>query len=539
MEEASKSSLVNRDDPIPVVTISGSEDSNQSGHSSSSKRHHLRNKLSVSKLKEKAREHVKHESKDAGKQEEESTGGSGSLHDRLFTKLLQQIVPSEDLSDMGDSTDPRSTKYIQRPGFTLPLMTRNFRRFNARIGVVFVFQARLLRVLTWQTTSHTLSFLAIYTFICLDPSLLIVLPVAITLFFVMVPAFTARHPPPPTSTLTSRTAAADAYSYWTRGPPLAPPASIKPVSEMSKDFIRNMRDLQNSMEDFSRLHDEIVKKVGPPTNFSNESLSSALFLFLFTTTCLLFLVSSHLPWRFIFLTVGWAAICAGHPTLSALLLSTHEDHFRPRERQAGDWITAWIARDIELDSAPELREVEVFELQRHGGHGDGQDDIEWERWLFSQSPHDPLSAERVTGDRPSGAAFFEDVQPPSGWEWSDKKWTVDLLSREWVEERMITGVEVETEGERWVYDIAYDDDEHDHHDDDERSIYEHDEHDHSHSESGRERGQERKGNTPKKLKKKVAPKKRRDWEEGPSGMGKRGVWRRRRWVRLVKRRSSL
>ena len=42
---------------------------------------------------------------------------------------------------------------------------------------------------------------------------------------------------------------------------------------------------------------------------------------------------------------------------------------------------------------------------------------------------------------------------PEGWEWEGKKWGLDLGAKEWVEERMIGEVEVEIEGERWVYDI--------------------------------------------------------------------------------------
>lgn len=66
-----------------------------------------------------------------------------------------------------------------------------------------------------------------------------------------------------------------------------------------------------------------------------------------------------------------------------------------------------------------------------------------------------MSSMRIETERPIGCRFFEDVKSPRGWEWSEKKWALDLWSREWVEERIITGVEVETEGERWVYDIRY------------------------------------------------------------------------------------
>ena len=70
-----------------------------------------------------------------------------------------------------------------------------------------------------------------------------------------------------------------------------------------------------------------------------------------------------------------------------------------------------------------------------------------------------------------------------------------MASREWVEQRMVQGVEVEVEGERWVADLAGDGD-------------------------GNERLQG-KG-------------KMRDWEEG-SGSERMGEWRRRRWVRTVRR----
>lgn len=184
------------------------------------------------------------------------------------------------------------------------------------------------------------------------------------------------------------------------------------------------------------------------------------------------------------------------------MISTHEQHVAPLEEPARSYLSDWISRDIILDSAPETREVEIFELQKVSAAG------EWEPWLFSSSPYDPLSAARITSDRPKGTRFFEDVRAPAGWEWSEKKWALDLWSREWVEERIITGVEVETEGERWVYDIRYEGDDQ--------------------STTGiADSGSMRKG------KGKMLP----SWEEGIDGAapGRRGEWRRRRWVRMVKR----
>jgi hypothetical protein len=418
----------------------------------------------------------------------------------FLSRLLQQIIPDDDgsvdgLLDGVLSSDKGSSH--EKPNFNITTMSNNFRRFNARIGVVFKFQGKVGRLMGWRRYSHTLSFLAVYTFVCLDPYLLSVLPLAGLLLAVFIPAFLTRHPAPPPGTMSTE----QSMGYSPRGPPLAPAKTVKPVKELSRDFFRNMRDLQNSMDDFSQVHDKVVTLLLPVTNFSNESLSSALFLFI-SIGCLIMSITAHLlPWRLVFLAIGWAITCMGHPSVERLIAATHEQHVVPQEERARSWLDTWIARDIILDSAPETREVEIFELQRMSAGG------EWEAWLFSPSPFDPLSQARIMGERPRGTRFFEDVLAPDGWEWSEKKWVLDLWSREWVEERIITGVEVETEGERWVYDI-YDENE---------SLT----------------GVVDSPNGKTKPKGPIQP----SWEEGGDGEGRRGEWRRRRWVRLVKRKN--
>lgn len=387
-------------------------------------------------------------------------------------------------------------------------MSYNFRHFNARIGVVFRFQVHAERLFAWRRPTHTLSFLAVYSFICLDPYLLPALPMVVLLFGVLVPSFVARHPAPPTGTLSSE----QSVGYSPRGPRLAPAATVRPAKDLSKDFFRNMRDLQNSMADFSHAHDKIVDLVVPVTNFADEALSSILFLFLFAGGVLMTFAAHMVPWRFIFFCGGWALVLMGHPAVKALLHAQHQQHLQPREERARSWLDHWIA-DVILDSAPETREVEIFELQRMSAGGG-----EWDPWLFAPSPYDPLSPVRINGDRPRGTRFFEDVQPPLGWEWSEKKWALDLWSREWVEERIITGVEVETEGERWVYDM-YDERE------DRTGVV--------HYPDGAASASASASTTRPKY-----PPPRPSWEEGEDGGGRRGEWRRRRWVRLVKRRAA-
>lgn len=425
-------------------------------------------------------------------------------------------------------------------------MTNNFRRFNARIGIVFVFQNQLIRLFTWTVPTHTLSFLAIYVFVCLDPYLLVILPLAVVLLFIMVPAFLARHPPPPTSASTS---SITPY-YSINGPALAPPKMIKPASETSKDFFRNMRDLQNSMADFATVHDALISTIAPPTNFSNEVFSSALFLYLWIATTILFIAAHLFPWRFIFVFGGMAITCSGHPSAQAWLhkmnrkakevakaLDTESKESsklsQPPHKPFGlplptspsalkSLLASFSA--ITLDTAPQIREVEIFELQHRSSSNPSG---EWKPHLFTPTPYDSLCPTRISGDRPKGTRFFEDVRPPNGWAWEGKKWELDLQPQEWVSERLITGVEFDVAEEGgsvcsefggWVWDLpgsrspveremwlAYDD--------------------------GRELG---KGDGKARMKKaNDGPGK--DREESTRMTGRMGEWRRRRWVRLVKR----
>ena len=500
MDDPDGETIANRDDTIPVLRIPSHA---SSGSADLSDADPLR--LKPGSRRERMKEHA---SKIKDRLVDHASPYAPSIQERLFTGLMAQIIPPEDLSEneelsreeaMGKPKDRRSRQYVDRPNFSVGMMSGNFRRFNARIGIVFVFQNRLIRLFTWKHPTATLSFLAVYTLVCLDPELLPLIPLVATLFLVMLPSFLARHPAPENDLrLESRQF----------GPPVAPPSRVKPAPELSKDFFRNMRDLQNVMEDFSRGHDAILTFLTPLTNFSNENLSSLLYIILLLTSCALFLISHLLPWRLIFLVLGYAATAMGHPSIQELLdTPANAALLSSLEHDSRSSLLSASKADIELTTSQEAREVEIFELQHRPLHNSTG---EYEPYLFSHSPYSPLSPARISGDRPRGAAFFEDVQPPRGWRWADKKWTLDLLSREWVEDRCVTGVEVEIEGERWVTDLHYEVL-------DEGGVRKHD------------RGKGRSSEVGEQEREVL----RRAWESGrPS---RKGEWRRRRWVRMVER----
>lgn len=434
-------------------------------------------------------------------------------------RLLAQVIPAED-GEVSFTLDESVAHAHRAPDFSLTTMSYNFRRFNARAGVLFKLQDLTESLFEWQHPTQTLSFLAVYTFVCLDPHLIFVLPLVLLVLAVLIPSFMARHPAPPRGTLSSE----QGVGYSAAGPPLAPPVTVTPVRELSRDFVKNMRRLQNQMGSFVIAHDLVVEKVLPVTNFSDEALSSTIFLAAVIGIFVMMTTAHLVPWRFVFLAGGWAHVCHTHPYAIQFIADLKAgklggmpvagmDKVAAEALDGGDraksFADRWIASDIILDSAPETREVEIFELQRKTRSG------EWEPWVFCPSPYDPLSATRIAGDRPRGTRFFEDVAAPDGWEWSEKKWALDLWSREWVEERIITSVEVETEGERWVYDM---------YDEEEEMLRRSRVVEHPEAEAAKNNG---------------AAARTTSWEEGEDGTGLKGEWRRRRWVRLVKRKITL
>ena len=563
MDEYTADAFANRDEPVPLLTINPSDvELSASDVESEGQRQRLKKSLSPSRLRDKATEKAVAQ----GEKGELTPDVKLSLQDRLFSRILSQVIPNEDVIDDNTPIDRRSSKYVKRPAFSLPLMTSNFRRFNARIGIAFVFQNRLIRLFTWRIPTQTLSFLATYTFVCLNPYLLAVIPLAITLLFIMVPAFISRHPPPPPQNTTSSTT--PYYNTYT-GPALAPARTIKPAAETSKDFFRNMRDLQNSMADFSTLHDALVSFVAPVTNFSDEILSSTIFLYLSLLTIFLCIASHLLPWRLIFLIAGYTLTITSHPTVQEWLIKQQKRAVASSKSTGtmkimGVPLPSIPARlhplitslsTITLDSTPETREVEIFELQYRPlpSSFSSSSAAEWTPHLFTPTPYDPLSPSRIAGDRPKGTRFFEDVQPPEGWEWHSKKWELDLEAGEWVSERLVVGVEydvlsqdnndgpISPNGRRestngdfggWVWDLppkvgeggrdeevwlAYGD----------------------YDFPARDKEDEKRRKRDKLRGRKTGESKEKDWEESVrygSG-GRTGEWRRRRWVRVVRRRE--
>ncbi|XP_006460480.1 hypothetical protein AGABI2DRAFT_184925 [Agaricus bisporus var. bisporus H97] len=71
----------------------------------------------------------------------------------------------------------KTTLLTSKDPLSLPIMTNNFKRFVAKVGPVFWFQDRVEEILFWKRGwKHTATWMALYTFLCYFPRMILLLP---------------------------------------------------------------------------------------------------------------------------------------------------------------------------------------------------------------------------------------------------------------------------------------------------------------------------------------------------------------------------
>jgi Integral peroxisomal membrane peroxin len=278
-------------------------------------------------------------------------------------------------------------------------------------------QSKIEDILAWRNYAETISAMVMFSLVTLDPNLLLPLPIFILLFALLVPSYQARHPPPPLTLSDLPTEVSQ--------PTFPPPQLAKPAPELSRDFIMNMRDIQNLMDDFSNGYDVVRKYVLTYTTFKDESLSSTLLAFSVVAALGLILVVHYLPIRLIILVLGNAVILACHPALYELITTkylTPEEIEKLKQRietfAKEDYIPPPVINRI-------IYTVEIFESRRLLPPIPPNYLPDWSASTFSPFPPQVTSATNK----------LSSVSPPPGFKFADDDWTVDLEKERWAKER--------------------------------------------------------------------------------------------------------
>ncbi|CDO91846.1 unnamed protein product [Kluyveromyces dobzhanskii CBS 2104] len=241
-----------------------------------------------------------------------------------------------------------------------------------------------------------------------------------------------------------------------RGPPLKNAQIPGPVPEFSKEFILNLTDLQNHMTLYVVAYDCVSGVLGKFAYFKNEKVSSVVFLGLLFFSCVNSLAIDHIsvliPWKFIFLSAGWMFVISLHPKVRETMFGLiYSEETRLRILTRMNYIERVINDNFDSSEHKERREASIFELQMFN-----EQSKSWELVGFSTDEYTLLSESRInklsTNQIPTVLTLAE-VKPPAEWEWmASLDWTLDLHPTEWVSAGFIQYVSVDSET-KWVYDL--------------------------------------------------------------------------------------
>ena len=306
---------------------------------------------------------------------------------------------------------------------------------------MFLVQTKIEEVLAWRNPVETISAMTIFSLITINPHLLLSIPLFIALFALLIPSYQARHPPPSTAVSGVPTEVTQAIS--------PPPEPAKPVPELSRDFFMNMRDIQNTMDDFSNAYDIIRAWVIHITTFSDEPLSSTVLAFTSISVIVVIAFIQYLPMRWIILVLGNIGILACNPILYRFITTTyitpkHIDQLKQRIDQfvREDYIPPPQSKNVTYT-------VEIFEARRLLPPVPPNHFPDWSPSIFSPFP--PQST--------SGTTKLSSISPPPGYTFVEEDWKVDEIKEKWATERGVnddTGFwiaesdEFDKESDGWV-----------------------------------------------------------------------------------------
>lgn len=456
-------------------------------------------------------------------EEEEYNNNSGgtsknskSSHfiDHLLEKYLRHSIPEEDRDMFNEKLhDPERAK---KPGLSLKILASNFKILSTQMSAFFEIQYSLIHLITWRKPTKTLSFLVLYTSICLWPHLILALPLLFLLFGIMIPAYIHRHPMrtpelikvkkrgqslldffnqslddsivmdllnedfdndpyslEPTSSRSSEVSTSTAI--FTQHPISAATVSTDPadVNEKVKksnkakrvksqmSLMLNMRDLQNLTTDVLSSFDAAEKFWYETAGFKDERLSTFIFYGVILASSIILFLGRFIPWRLIFIQSGWAGIGLCHPNSKKYLLSIKKNRKRKAtvrtegsNKEKVKEAKKFERNDIIIDDAAEVRIVEIFELQTKSLTKN-----EWTFFRYTNGLFDLKDHVRISGKRPNGVDHLSKVKPPPDWKFDfgyKNNWGIDTNPSEFLQKRLLDNncLKVDEKSEEgWIYDL--------------------------------------------------------------------------------------
>lgn len=450
-------------------------------------------------------------------EEHANTKEQAHFVDRFMERLVKHTMSdgSEDSENISSRVSDPSR--VKRPPLSLRILTSNMKRLAAKMGAFFKLQYGAIHIITWRKPTKTLTVLVLYTAVCLWPHLVLALPLIFILFGIMIPAFLYRHPMdspelikvhkrgqtlldflnestdssvimdmlderiPDDDVLAQFLTTSSSDSCNLRKRLGSASVSVK-TSELDDEInkkdktkfvksqvslLMNMRDLQNLTTELLNYMDQGENLANDVFGFKDERLTTFIFYILIAVTTVVLFLGKYIPWRMIFIQSGWAFMILCHPNTKKYLvaLSKNTKSKKPDEvviekkeeiKKSPTSIFEGLAldrHDIIVDDQPQVRIVEIFELQKR--------DVlkyEWTLYAYTKRLFDFKDSVRVSGKLPHGVDSLLKVLPPPEWKYDfayANNWRIDQNPTEFLRARRIDQKYLrcpENLPDGWIYD---------------------------------------------------------------------------------------
>lgn len=435
--------------------------------------------------------------------------------DRFLEKMVSHTLKegSEDAQELSTRlNDPSRSK---KPPLSIRLLTSNLKRLSSKIGAFFKLQYGVIHVITWQKPTKTLCVLVFYTALCLWPHLVVALPLFVLLFGIILPSYLHRHPMgtpelikvqkrgqslleflnessdksvvmdmiddrmPEDDALVYTQSTSSGSFYGAQKPQSASSIALnldvsdEPEKKDSTKFVKkqvsllmNMRDLQNLTTDLLNSIDQGENLSTDLIAFKDERLTTFIFYISIVATSVVLFFGKYIPWRMIFIQSGWAFMILCHPNTKKYLVTlSNNKKNKPAvetdEESSGEVTGGKVIKlpfqsfdphDIIVDDQPEVRVVEIYELQRR--------DLfkhEWKLYAYTKRLFDFKDSVRVSERLPHGVDTLSKVLPPPEWKYDfgfANNWRIDQQPLEFLNSRGISQEHLvcPEDGDGWIYD---------------------------------------------------------------------------------------
>ncbi|KAH3899430.1 Pex29p SCDLUD_004873 [Saccharomycodes ludwigii] len=380
--------------------------------------------------------------------------------------LLSSFPTSKENSYLCDLTsfDYRINEAKNRPGLSVQIMSKNFINLNSRLSVPFMLLDEIIKIFKWSNPCYTLTILFIITFIILKPiPALTSLPIFYILFGIMVPAYLKIHKP----TAIDPPFIINNPEPTIRGPNIIEPTIVKPVPELSKEFLLNLTDLQNDMalDDFlNQLSSEETRLrwVTLSNQFENRILQE-YDLYLNANRELklagIFEIQKFNKSLKIWQVVGFCS--DDYSPLSDLRIN--EINLIKFLRVSKDYYYTTSNSGSRRVSLNNTSPSAATATQKAGGVLPADTNSNVEQLLLEQQQDNETDFDNEKEKEEEAEAnealtfgateSLDDVKPPEDWRWvEDSTWALDLDVRKWAQEELILQfIDIDDE-EKWVYD---------------------------------------------------------------------------------------